>query len=497
MHSQKKTILVTGGAGFIGSHLCERLAKEGHRVISLDNYFAGSRKNHVSGVEYREGHTKDILTHIPEMPDIIYHLGEYSRVEQSILEPEIVHHLNTIGTRGVIDYWVKRKCKLVYAGSSTKFGDGGATRTTSPYARTKAENSEIIRETGEREHLPFAITYFYNVYGERERTGVYGTLIEHFKQTYLSGAPCAVVAPGTQLRNFTHVDDVVDALILVGEKGNGDDYGIGNERAYSIVEVARLFGFTDIVLFPERAGNRMTSLLDTSKTRSLGWSPKRELASYVRAFTNAHPRGRAKDKHVIVFTTTMYPAGLAENALIELARKLPTVHFTVVTSRYTQTTPRIETVLPNLVVRSVGFGKPIDKYLLPILGGLEATRETRNKHPLFAWSILASYPTFAGLFFQKIRGVPILVTLADQRIDELSLLKRIALRVAISRSDQVYGTHSAQEHTFSFAAGGKLPRNSLGGGDAFANAIRFAYADILRTMLSGDEKDNSVRTAAI
>src|SRR3989344_3848017 len=164
----KKTIVVTGGAGFVGSHLCEALSKAGHRVISLDNYFTGLRANLVLSVEYREGHTKDIARHIPEKPDLLYHLGEYSRVEQSVLEPDIVVDLNTVGTRAVVDYWKERKCKLVYAGSSTKFGDGGATRETSPYARTKAENSELVKKVGDETKLNYVVAYFYNVYGPGE-----------------------------------------------------------------------------------------------------------------------------------------------------------------------------------------------------------------------------------------------------------------------------------------------------------------------------------------
>ena len=115
--AQKKTMLVTGGAGFVGSHLCERLIKDGYQVISLDNYFTGSEANHVEGVLYRKGHTKDIETLIPETPEIIYHLGEYSRVAQSLSEPGVVFDLNMQGTFAVLEFWRKRKCKLVYAGS--------------------------------------------------------------------------------------------------------------------------------------------------------------------------------------------------------------------------------------------------------------------------------------------------------------------------------------------------------------------------------------------
>lgn len=284
----RNTIVVTGGAGFIGSHLCARLAKGGHRVISLDNYFTGSRENHVEGVEYREGHTKDIEKHIPETPDLIYHLGEYSRVEKSLEEPALVWDLNKAGSFGVVEFWRKRGSKLVYAGSSTKFGDGGLGRMQSPYAWTKASNTELVENYGSWYGLPYAITYFYNVYGPGERAGAYGTVIEIFRQKRLSGEPLTVVTPGTQKRNFTHVDDIINGLILVGEKGEGDEFGLGAEEAYSVLDVAHLFG-GDIVMLPERKGNRMDATLDTSRARSLGWSPVKKLADYIREAVSSKP----------------------------------------------------------------------------------------------------------------------------------------------------------------------------------------------------------------
>lgn len=479
----KKTILVTGGAGFIGSHLCERLVKEGHRVISLDNYFTGSKNNHIDGVEYREGHTKDIEKHIPEAVDAIYHLGEYSRVEQSVLEPDVVHDLNTLGTQAIISFWKRHKCNLVYAGSSTKFGDDGTTRNTSPYARTKAENSELVRTVGEKNKLPYAITYFYNVYGPRERSGVYGTVIEHFKRMYLSGTPCAVVAPGTQERNFTHVDDIIDALILVGEKGQGDEYGLGNEQAYSILELAGMFGFDkkDIVMFPERSGNRMSSRLDTTKTRTLGWMPKRTLSEYIQMFVREHPRGVEHERRVLVFSTTMYPvAGVAENAFVDLARALPSIQFDVVTTRFVKNIGSVKSPAPNVTLHRVGIGAPIDKFLLPVLGFF-AARDLTSRHTyLFTWSLMASYATLAAVLFKRVKTAALLVTLADQNIDDLPLGYRFLLRGMISSADQVYGTHSAQETAAAQTTGKTLPRNSLGEGDAFANALRYAYADIVR-----------------
>ena len=286
-----KLILVTGGAGFIGSSLCARLVADGHRVISLDNYFAGTKDAHVSGVDYRDGHTKDVAALVPESPDLIFHLGEYSRVEKSLLEPATVWDLNKAGSFGVLEFWRAKGCKLLYAGSSTKFGDGGLGRDQSPYAWTKATNTELVRNYGDWYGLSYAITYFYNVYGPGERAGAYGTLIEIFRQRRLAGEPLRVNAPGTQKRNFTHIDDIVDGLVRVGENGVGDDFGLGDSRAYSILEVAEMFG-GEIVMGPEVAGNRMSADIDTSKTRLLGWSPTRALIDYIGQTPGANTKPR-------------------------------------------------------------------------------------------------------------------------------------------------------------------------------------------------------------
>lgn len=276
-----KLILVTGGAGFVGSNLIKRLVAEGHRVISLDNYFTGTRESHVPGAEYREGHTKDISSLVPETPDLVFHLGEYSRVERSLNEPALVWDLNKLGTFAVLEFCREKGSKLVYAGSSTKFGDGGLGRDQSPYAWAKATNTELVRNYGAWYGMPYAITYFYNVYGPGERAGSYGTVIEIFKQKVLREETLIVNAPGTQKRNFTHVDDIVDGLVLVGEKGEGDDFGIGNNEAFSILEVAHLFG-GEVHMGPEVAGNRMSSDIDTSKTELLGWHCQRSLPDYIR-----------------------------------------------------------------------------------------------------------------------------------------------------------------------------------------------------------------------
>ena len=277
---RNKNILVTGGAGFIGSHLCERLHKDGNNVTSLDNYFTGSTDNHIDGVDYIKAPTSDInYVPIKETPDIVYHLGEYSRVEQSFDDVRLVHEYNTKGTIEVLEYVREVGAKLVYSGSSTKFSDNGA--DASPYAFSKAKNTELVMNYGKWYDMPYAITYFYNVYGGREiKEGKYATLIALFKDKIEKGEKLTVVSPGTQKRNFTHIDDIIDALVLIGEHGEGDGYGIGSDKSYSILEVAKMFN-SEIELLPERKGNRMSGDVITDKTKELGWSPLHSLEKYI------------------------------------------------------------------------------------------------------------------------------------------------------------------------------------------------------------------------
>ncbi|MEK7530578.1 MAG: NAD-dependent epimerase/dehydratase family protein [Patescibacteria group bacterium] len=282
-----KTAIVTGGAGFVGSHLCERLVKDGFKVISLDNYFTGSKENHVNGVEYREGHTKDIAKHIPETPDIIYHLGEYSRVHKALEEPDTVFDLNIVGTLAVAAFWAKTGCKLVYAASSTKddaitkSADGTLGKDLSPYTWSKATNVDLINSYGRWFLAPYAITYFHSVYGPRERAwGNYGTVVGTFLQNYEEGKLHEVNSPGTQTRAFTHVLDTVEGIILAGEKGNGDGFNICANDEWTIRDVAEAFG-GEIVMKPQTKVSRSATVSDSSAIKALGWKQKHTLKDYI------------------------------------------------------------------------------------------------------------------------------------------------------------------------------------------------------------------------
>jgi UDP-glucose 4-epimerase len=269
-------ILITGGAGFIGSRLCARLVSLGLEVVAVDDYLEGSRANHVAGVRYIVGHTRHIARLIDRRPDLVFHLGEFSRVEASFAQAKRVQDSNVIGTAAMLEFWIAQRCKLVYAGSSTRFAQDAS---ASPYSISKRRNADQVLALGAASGLPHAVAYFYNVYGPGERAGSTGTLIEIFRQKHEQGEALPVVSPGTQRRYFTHVDDIVDALVLLMAAGVGE-FPIGAAEDYSVLEVASMFGGLAQML-PERQGNRRASSLDASAIRSLGWRPRWGLASYI------------------------------------------------------------------------------------------------------------------------------------------------------------------------------------------------------------------------
>jgi UDP-glucose 4-epimerase len=286
-----RTILVTGGAGHVGSHVIEQLlTDERNRVISLDNYFNGSSENHIEGAEYREGHTKNIDRLIRETPDIVYHLGEYARIAPSFEDVEKVYDMNIVGTFAVAEFCRTRKVKkLVYAASSTKFAIEGDGRHQNPYSFTKAANVDLINDYGRWYKLPYAICYFYNGFGPRERAdGKYATVIAKFEQQYLRGEPLTVVRPGTQKRAFTYVGDLARGIIMTGKKGKGDRYALGQNKSYSITEIARAFGgpmkLIDGYAGRERARNPIKA------RRELGWRPTVDVMDYIEDFVQRNPR---------------------------------------------------------------------------------------------------------------------------------------------------------------------------------------------------------------
>ena len=278
-----KKILITGGAGFVGSHLAKTLYNYGNTIHVLDNYFTGSIENHIQGVSYIKAETSDIFSLYKNVPlDYIFHLGEYSRVEQSYKDIELVVKYNISPFYQVLKLTSHLNAKLIYSGSSTKFSHD-LEAVENPYSFTKRMNTELLVQYANWFNIDFAITYFYNVYGPGEISkGKYATVIAKFielKKQKVKYLP--ITKPGTQRRRFTHIDDVVNGLIIVAKKGLGDDFGIGANKSYTILEVAEMLEMS-FKIEGYVKGNRFDGLIKTKKTKELGWKPTKSLKQYLQ-----------------------------------------------------------------------------------------------------------------------------------------------------------------------------------------------------------------------
>lgn len=283
----KKKILITGGAGFVGSHLAKRLHENGNAISVLDNYFTGKKSNHIKGVKYTKGETKDIFKLYKNIQiDYIYHLGEYSRVEQSYDDIELVMQYNAYPFYELLKLAAHHKAKLIYSGSSTKFSDN-LDVVESPYSFTKRMNTELLVNYAKWFKFKYAITYFYNVYGPNEISqGKYATVIGKFLFLKKNNAKfLPITKPGIQKRRFTHIDDIINGLIIVGKKGLGDGFGIGSDKSYNIIQIAKMLQM-NYKMKPLKKGNRLDGKLVTSKTKKLGWKPVKNLKKYLENHDN-------------------------------------------------------------------------------------------------------------------------------------------------------------------------------------------------------------------
>ena len=262
-----KIIIVTGGAGFVGSNLINILLRRPKfRLISIDNYSSGSKKNHIKNarVKYINADTKDISKVLnPYKKDInaIFHFGEFSRIYQSFLRMKECINSNTIGSHEVFNFCLSSKIKLIYSATSASIGNKGNDKNLSPYAFTKAKNLELLENLKKWFNFKFEIVYFYNVYGPGQiKVGSMSTVIGIFEDQFRKKIPLTVVRPGSQSRRFTHIDDTIEACYHAWKKNECKHYSISNRKSYTIIEVAKLFD-TKIKLLPPRKGERYASAL--------------------------------------------------------------------------------------------------------------------------------------------------------------------------------------------------------------------------------------------
>ena len=291
----KKIIIVTGGAGFIGSNLIKFLLKRTNfNIISIDNYTTGSIKNHVinKNVKYINGQNKDIsriLRNYKKKIKIIYHFGEFSRIYQSFLHTKDCVNSNIYNSFEVINFAKDNNIKIIYSATSSNLGNDGKDQNSSPYAWTKTKNIELIKNYGDWFGLRYEILYFYNVYGPGQiKNGKMSALIAIFEKQYKNKKPLTIVKPGTQLRDFTHIDDIIEGCYKAVIKNKNKEYMLSSGKKFSILQIAKMFN-TKYKYISKRPGDRKDSIvLNNNAKKILGFKSKNTLKDYIENFIKTH-----------------------------------------------------------------------------------------------------------------------------------------------------------------------------------------------------------------
>ena len=288
----KNFIIVTGGAGFVGSNLIGSLLKNTSKsIISLDNYSTGNKKNHIKNhrVEYLKANTVDIdkyLKNIKNKIHSIFHFAEFSRIYQSFKKFDECFKSNTIGSSAVFKFCLENKIKLIYSATSASLGNKGNDKNLSPYAFTKSKNLELLDNLKTWFNFKFEVIYFYNVYGPGQiKSGDMATVVGIFEEKFLKNKPLTVVKPGNQTRRFTHIDDTIKICIKAWKKNKCGHYSISHRKSYSILDLAKMFN-TRIVYLKPRPGERYASALTrmSNKSKIINNYGKIDLKDYVSSF---------------------------------------------------------------------------------------------------------------------------------------------------------------------------------------------------------------------
>ena len=279
-------IIVTGGAGFIGTNLIKRLVAQGHNVTSLDNYNTGLRSNHIDGATYIDFDIRNLGTKSKaywEKFDVVFHMAAIARIQPSFEHPQDYFDTNATATMKLAKICAECNIPLIYAGSSSHHSG----KFKNPYTFSKDIGEEIIQLFQMHYGLRASISRFYNVYGPHHlKQGGYCTLLGTWEHCLETGEQIAIYGDGSKRRDFTHVDDIVDALIMIWQQGAwGYEFELGRSKNYSVLDIANMYGINDIKYLADKPGEAQeTMCTDMTAHQVLGWEPVKNIEDYIKEY---------------------------------------------------------------------------------------------------------------------------------------------------------------------------------------------------------------------
>lgn len=512
MHVQAKkrlTILIPGGAGFIGSHLVEKYLGEGHRVIVVDNLQTTWKPKNIAH-HFTNPNFKFIQKDIIEPLSFGEHLdwiincacaGSYTSYQ---FNPVHTVKTNTVGMINLLELARLHGARILQTSTSEIYGDPLVSPQTEDYrGNTSTLGPRACYDEGKRVAETLCMDYYreygvdvrivriFNTYGPNMDLND-GRAVTNFVMSALSGKDIAIYGNGTNTRSFQYIDDLVRGLDrMMRTEGITGPINLGNPGEITMTDLAEKViactGSTSKLVYVDGATDdpkRRCPDITLAK-RLLDWEPSvsldEGLAKTITYFRTVEPA----EKKVLVFATTYYPdMGPAEEALFELSKQMPDTEFHIVTTKFKKGRPVLEEIGTDLVHR-VGVGHAIDKYLLPLFGMYKAHQLNKKHNYRFVWSVMGSYSGIAALLFRLAhKESNLLITLDDKEVAKNGKAKGVKAwllhpiyKLVLGKAGTVYVSNIALQQGSILLK--DLP-SVTGAGDtkSFINQVRFSYADL-------------------
>lgn len=445
-------ILVTGGAGFIGSHLCDYLLDQGHTVVCLDSFFSGKKENiahHLknSRFELIKHDVRKPLTEISGPLDRIYHLACPASPVQYQFDPVLTLETSVKGMQNVLDLARRTGARVLFTSTSEVYGDPlehpqketywgnvDPLGKRACYDEGKRAAETLCKDYRSMYHVDARIVRIFNTYGPRMMFND-GRVLSNFILQALLGDDITVHGDGKQTRSFMYVADILPALVVRMEvAGDWEPVNLGNPDERSVVDLAQSVKdktgtksqivFVPLAEVPGRIGDPQRRCPDIYRAKQLlGWEPKISFAEGLEK-TIADFRGRlATRPRVLVFSTNYQPfMGPAEEAVQEITKRLVGYEFDIVTAKFDSSLPS-ESHEERVHIYRLGLGTKWDKFFFPLRAALFAKRLHRQHNYGIVWAIMASYAGLAASIFSSMFGarLPFLLSVYEGNIDETML----------------------------------------------------------------------------
>ena len=500
--NKKKTILIAGGAGFIGSHLCEKYLALGHKVICVDNLQTTIVPKNIERFFTNKNFKfikQDIIDplKIPEKIDWIFNAacsGSYTSYQY---DPIHTIKTNTIGVINLLELAKKNNARIMQFSTSEIYGDPLQTPQKESYRgnvnpigpRACYDEGKRCAETlffdYHREYgVDVKVIRIFNTYGPNMDIND-GRAVTNFIVNALNDDDIIIYGDGKQTRSFQYIDDLVGGIDkMMRKEGFAGPVNLGNPNEISIKDLAEIIikktNSRSKIIFEEQATDdpkRRCPDISLAK-KELGWEPNITLEEGLEKTIEYFKTIEHPSKKILVFATTYYPhIGPAENALFELSKSMPKTEFHIITTKFQKNLKRKEKI-GNTTIYRIGFGSKLDKFLLPFLGFKKA-KDLNKKHKFrFVWSIMASYGAIPAIFLkQKNKNLSFLLTLDEKELKQKSKLKKKVVsffhRIAFKHADSVY---TQNEENLNIE---KNKLVNLSQKESFTNTVQKTYKELL------------------